>query len=256
MKFKQLWMMMLIVVWPMVATAQMEFTKSPFRATAVIKGVTYNIWADELAFNPGHPNKPDSWATMQYYCRIYCYKCAPQVWGRAEFDQARLRESLRDQGYVPLLSMAFIPLNFAVVGGELPQPRPTFRLSGRDTMVLILRDGRRLTSYPPVDAPTTSLSFKTPTEKSMAICAYLERQLDGVMMQTREELDEKYYSNDESTRLHYHDHPWAVISLVPIPNEGKEFSLQDVAAMYIYFQGLKVDLQSQAVSTLTHYIGR
>ncbi len=222
------------------AAAQYPFEKSPWKATATVGGNTYQVWVDEVATNAGAPHGISSWADMQLYCRHYCFGCAPQAWGESQFDRALSALDSKDLTYVPLDSVTFVPVNIAFIGGDLGIRHPRWRMSDRDSFVLILRDGRRLVSMGPVEVPEPSLSSRLRRPQSIATCARLQRCMGGVTIYSRGELR----TLAEAQKNRYGDGPWANIALIPVPNSGRPFAPRDARVVYLYFGGVRIDLQT------------
>lgn len=221
--------------------AQSAFDDSPWRATARVNEVTYRIWIDQ-----GGARSTDEWKRMQNDYRFFCFRCTPASWGATQIDRAlNAAEQIPvDTTYQPLDSMTFVPLNLEYVSGPLNDIRPVFRGDSADSVVLTLRDGRRLAARAAVRFESTPhLSFQMPTGRSLKICMMLMRLLEPVTVFRADELRLLAEGEDADVRERYGDHPRANMSLVPVPNEGRSFTPGDLAAVHLVFQGVRIDLQ-------------
>jgi hypothetical protein len=221
-------------------SAQSAFDDAPWRATAQVNGATYRIWIDA-----GGTRSTDDWKEMQRYYRFFCFRCTPASWGAAQLDRAlnAAEQNPVDRTYQPLDSLTFVPLNIEYASGPLPDIRPVFRGDPADSVVFALRDGRSLAARAAVRFESTPhLSFQMPTGRSLRICMQLMRLLEPVTIFRADELRLLADGRDADVRERYGDHPRASMSLLPVPNEGRPFTPGDLAAVHLYFQGVRIDL--------------
>lgn len=228
----------LLSVWPAAVTAQLPYEESPWKTETVVNGVAYRIWVDAEAINPDAPGGRSPWPDLQLFARIFCFRCAPRAWGEAEFNRAQLANDTKDQGFIPLSGIAFVPLNFQVVSGSLPDQRPAFRRSVHDSVIVQLGDRRTLRSLRPTDVPTPQIAVGRRAAMLIGTCAQLERQLEGVTIFTGNELRMLW----QSAKDRYGDKPWANISLVPIENPGRVFRPNDIVKVEVVWQGQRIPL--------------
>lgn len=229
------------------ASAQLPYNESPFRTEVTINGVGYRLWVDQEAINPDARHGRSPWGDMQQFCRHFCFRCAPLAWGESQTNRALNAIETKDFNYVPLDSTTFIPLNIQVAAGTLPNPHPTYRQSYRDSLVVYLRDGRRLVSVPPMAIPQPALNFRMKTQASIQTCLLLKRQLEGITIFTEPELRKLWAVAAER----YADKPWANISLVALGNQGRPFIPRDVVKMEVIWQGQHIPLTRNQLAAYT-----
>ncbi len=238
---------LLLSAWPTVATAQLPYEESRWRTETVINDVRYRLWIDAEAINPDAPGGRSPWPDLQLFARHFCFRCAPRAWGETEFNRAQMASDTKDQGYVPLSKLAFVPLNLQVVSGTLPDRRPAFRRSEYDSVIIQLRDGRVLQSLRSTDIPTPQIAVGRRAAALIGTCAQLERQLEGVTIFTRDELRMLW----QSSKDRYGDKPWANIALVPIENTGRSFGPNDITHVLVVWQGQRISLTQNQMTAST-----
>lgn len=236
----------LLLAWPATVRAQLPFDESPWRTEATVGEVRYRFWVDTQAINPDAAGGRSPWRDLQRYARMHCFGCAQHAWGGGEYDRAKLATDTKDRGYVPLTAWTFVPLNIMPVGGALPEPQPVYRGSARDSLIIVLRDGRELASAPPIDVPTPRFGIKYDPD-GVVECMRLERQLEGIKIFTTEELRLLW----KSSKDRYGDRPWANIALVPVGNQGRDFGPNDVAQVVIVWQGQRIVLSRSQMTAAT-----
>jgi len=244
-RFASLLLIALLVLLPGVVAAECPelpedclYGLSPWRCETVVEGVGYRIWIDDQAMDTADPARRYDWKFLQRGVRTMCLRCGPRAWGQQEYDRMLLALDTRDQGYVPLLDWVFVPLNFAIASGAPGVRRPVFGVSRLDSLVLTLRDGRRLVGCERFDLPD-------PPERSgrvfQEMCSQLDRQLGPVTMYTRTELRQLATAADDVVRLRYSGGPCANSCLVPV-RAAREFSPADIASAYVVFQRRRIVL--------------
>lgn len=221
------------------AAADCLYERSPWRCEADVRGMHLRVWIDDRAVEASDSTRFYDWRYLQSYFRVSCMRCAPRAWGESEYLRTLFALETHDQNFVPLLATTFVPLNFAIVSGTPPEPRPTFGVTGNDSLVLWLRDGRRVVGRTRVDVPDPA--SKRP-QSLRETCSQLARQLGAVTLFTRDELVARATTGSEDSRLRWSDHPCANCCVLPVPNGGRDFAPADVVAAYVVMQGQRIDL--------------
>lgn len=232
------WLVSCFILSAATAQAQYPMAKSPWRTSMTINepwgATTYHIWIDEVGVDTKDTTKIAPWASLQEYCRQAAWRCDPTIWGQEEINRARIWQS-----DIPLRKFTFIPVNIEV-SGKLPETGgPSWRVSAEDILFVLLKDGRELTSVSPVHPAPVHLSRRMPSTYWIETCSIMYRTLSGDTLLTRTELERRALTQHDL----YNDHPWANIFLVPMPNQGREFTLRDISLVALRFHGRTIFLQ-------------
>lgn len=230
--------------------AQYYPRESPFRTKVAYQetwGVaTYEFWIDRVATDPSkYPNlTPTPWHIAGPYAQNWCWKCGGKTtWGEKAADKVEGARLAKDIYYVPLTdTVTFIPMG-VIIQGALPdrsEQRRSWRTSSRDSVVLTLRDGRRVVSAPPRDLPVPDGS--TEAERN---CWSLKVALRGRVLNTQAEL--RILAKVEKEK--YPFKPWANEFLIEFPNGGKHFKPDDITAAYVVAWGQRIDLLPRSVTS-------
>jgi hypothetical protein len=222
------------------ARGECLYEQSPWRCETEIGGARYRIWIDDHAIESTDSTRIYDWRFLEGYFRTTCMRCAPHAWGESEFMRMLLALDTKDQGYVPLQNRTFIPLNFAIQSGGLPDVRPSYGGSPTDSFVVTLHDGRVLAvAVGKVEVPDPT---DKRTESLRQTCAQLARQLGQVTMFRGDELLALSTSPNEAVQLRYSDRPCANIRIIVIPNGGHDFAPADLTSAYLVFQRRRIPL--------------
>ncbi len=237
----QRWLMVVALALGLISSsAQAGSAYESWRATIIAGGDTLNIFMDPGMYNVA-AGKFDSWYDSQHGAQWVCMNCAPHDWGIAEAFSYNAQQMRKEQNPQYLSDHVFLFLNIERRGtGQAPLK---WRTSATDSVIVTLRDGRRLPTNPPKQLDVQEERVARKGESFVQACAQAKLLLGGQDLLTIEQI------NARRKNPAYRDARYNEFTMFCTVKDPPKNFLELIAGVRVYFNGQPIDLQ-QSNATL------
>lgn len=245
--------------------AQAGYHDAPWRTevtrTYTVRGEsfidTFRVWIDYGAVD-GRTKSRMSWDDTQRTARQICTICTSvRTWGTAEESRAwRARNTGDKFNFRPLSTHVFLIVNIESHGPMPISQRPAWRQRPNDVVEVHLRDGRRLTSYGPLEVQVREASLAMPSSLAEQMCMQNKGMLEGQVLYTPAELEQLWRASQKPRPRDHEDQlNWEFLRamygrltteatfLVPFETGDSLFRPRDIDGVRLHFLEAWVDLQ-------------